>query len=170
MPLQVILCGTGHRPNKLGGYGEDVAHNLRIVAGNWLERYGPEKVISGMALGWDQQLALAAIALNIPVIAAVPFSGQEKAWPLASQEVFHFIIDKAADVEVVSAGGYAPWKMQVRNQWMVDNAKIVLALWDGSDGGTANCIRYAESKNKPITNLWEFYEEQKRISGRDQGS
>jgi uncharacterized phage-like protein YoqJ len=49
--------------------------------------------------------------------------------------------------------------MQIRNEWMVDNAHIVLALWDGSSGGTGNCIKYANRKsvNKPIINLWSSW-------------
>jgi hypothetical protein len=35
----------------------------------------------------------------------------------------------------------------------------VLAYWDGSSGGTANCIKYAEKKKKPIINLFEKREE-----------
>lgn len=59
-------------------------------------------------------------------------------------------------VEIVSPGGYAAWKMHERNRWMVDHADHILALWDGGkDGGTANCIEYAEKKKLPITNVWE---------------
>ena len=64
-----------------------------------------------------------------------------------------------AEVVFVSEPGYAAWKMQVRNKWMVDNSDLVLALWNGTDGGTANCVRYAEKVGKPITNLWERWHE-----------
>lgn len=40
---------------------------------------------------------------------------------------------------------------QQRNQWMVDRADAVLAVWDGSPGGTANCVNYARKVGKPIT-------------------
>ena len=50
----------------------------------------------------------------------------------------------------VDIGEYHPYKMQLRNQYMVDNSNIVLAVWNGSSGGTANCVRYARSKNKEI--------------------
>lgn len=29
---------------------------------------------------------------------------------------------------------------------MVDNSDIVCAVWDGTPGGTANCIKYCKSK------------------------
>ena len=31
---------------------------------------------------------------------------------------------------------------------------LVLAFWDGSSGGTGNCVRYAGKVGKPIENLW----------------
>ena len=33
---------------------------------------------------------------------------------------------------------------------MVDNADKVIAVWDGSKGGTYNCVKYAEKQNKEI--------------------
>lgn len=40
--------------------------------------------------------------------------------------------------------------MQKRNEWMVDNCDILIAVWDKSPGGTKNCVDYAESKKKQI--------------------
>src|SRR3546814_15540871 len=92
-----------------------------------------------MALGWDTAWALAALDLGVPLTAAVPFCGQEKSWPAESQRRFHSILERAAAVEIVCPGGFAAHKMQTRNEWMVDHADGVVALWDGSTGGTANC-------------------------------
>lgn len=89
--------------------------------------------------------------LGIPITAAVPFAGQESQWPAASQKLYRDLLAKAARVEVVSSGGYAASKMQRRNEWMVDHCDRLLAVWDGTPGGTANCIGYALAKRKPIT-------------------
>lgn len=153
----MIVAGTGHRPSKLGGY--DVATSKRLVdlAGNFLRREKPDKVISGMALGWDQALAWAAFDLDIPFIAAISFDGQESRWSSVDQQWFVDLLELAEEVVHTSEPGYAVWKMQHRNKWMVDNADHVVALWDGSTGGTANCIKYAERVGKPITNLWSEY-------------
>jgi len=40
--------------------------------------------------------------------------------------------------------------MQKRNEYMVDNADIVIAVWDGTKGGTCNCVRYAKKLGKDI--------------------
>ena len=57
----------------------------------------------------------------------------------------------------VREAGYAGWKMQERNKWMVDHCDEVLALWNGTSGGTSNCVAYANKIGKPINNLWEKY-------------
>lgn len=155
----MIICGTGHRPDKLGGYGDEVASRLVSVAEVWLggDKENWDGVISGGALGWDQALAWAALSLKIPLTMAMPFPGFWSRWPKKSQNELELLASAADRVVYVCDEGYAPWKMQVRNEWMVDNSDMVLALWNGTDGGTANCVRYAQKKNKPITNLWETY-------------
>lgn len=151
------LAGTGHRPEKLGGYTAAVAERLFDLARAVLVREAPTKVISGMALGWDTALALAALDLGIPLLAAVPFAGQERKWPVPSQEIYRAIIARA-EVVVVCEGGYAPWKLQKRNEWMVDNADALIALWDGSSGGTANCVAYAAPRGIRMVNVWSTWE------------
>lgn len=157
-PVRKVLAGTGHRPDKLGGYGAEVSARLVDLARAALVKYQPDEVISGMALGWDTALALAAIELGIPLTAAVPFEGQERKWRPEQQEVFRAILARATTVVIVSPGGYAVWKMQVRNEWMVDRATGLLALWNGSGGGTGNCIEYARTRQVEIVNLWAAWE------------
>ena len=155
----MILSATGHRPHKLGGYGEGVQGRLVALARTALLELRPSMVITGMALGWDTAVAMACQRLAIPYIAAIPFNGQQTAWPPFSRDQWEELVEDAVTLKVVCEGGYAPWKMQVRNEWMVDNSDQVLALWNGTKGGTANCVAYAEKKNKPIINLWEKYEQ-----------
>jgi uncharacterized phage-like protein YoqJ len=161
----VIIAGTGHRPdklpNRLEGYRPRAEHRVRAVAIQALDEHRPDLVISGMALGWDTALALAAVSLDIPFVAAVPFEGQERQWPDAAQQRYRELLTKALVVEYTSLGLYAAWKMQRRNQWMVEQLTgpddFVLALWDGSDGGTANCVRYAEKRGARIVNVYDAW-------------
>ena len=152
-----VVAGTGHRPPKLGGYDDYTAENLTTLAIDWLTLYKPYKpvsVISGMALGWDQALAAAAIRLKIPFTAAVPFPGYERKWPTESIKRYTILIGHCSELVFVSNSYNGASTMQLRNEWMVDRCDLLLALWDGSKGGTANCIRYAERKNVKIENLW----------------
>lgn len=155
---QFVLAATGHRPDKLGGYAPDVLERLTDLARASLVELNPDEVIVGMALGWDTAVALAAIDLAIPFIAAVPFAGQERMWPKESQDRFHSILKQAKEVVIVSPGGYSPWKMQVRNEWMVDRCTKLLSLWNGTMGGTKNCVDYALRNGKPTVNVWSSWE------------
>lgn len=157
-----IIAGTGHRPNKIkvgsfDGYSPMIYDLLVEFAEIKLNqfRWPPGEIISGMALGWDQALAEAALRLDIPLIAAVPFEGQESKWPRESQKRYNWILSKAHDVVIVSPGPYSPNKLHDRNEWMVDNCNLLLTLWDGSEGGTKACINYAEWKGREMHHLWD---------------
>lgn len=155
----MIICGTGHRPDKLGGYSADVFEKLKHTAIVWMaDRQVIDKVVSGGALGWDQALAAAALELGIPLTLALPFPGFEDRWPQKSKTFFYSLLHRADTVKYVCDPGYAAWKMQARNEWMVDSSNQVLALWNGTTGGTSNCVKYAEKVGKPIVNLWDKYD------------
>lgn len=153
----MIVAGTGHRPEKLGGHTKRIADALTALARDWLQEHRPAKVISGMALGWDQALAQAALDLGIILEAAVPFEGFESRWPETSQKKYWLLREAASEVHIVH-----PFPGTIglhrRNEWMVDRADMMLALWDGSWGGTFNCLRYAEKKRVQVENLWSRWQ------------
>ncbi len=153
----MIIAATGHRPDKLGGYSDPILRNLTEDAAAYLEEQKPTMAISGMAQGWDMAWAIAALGLKIPLLCALPFEGQFSKWPQEAQVRWNNIIHHANNVVFVHKGEYAAWKMLARNKWMVDHCDKVCALWDGSSGGTANCVDYARKKNKPIDNIWNDY-------------
>jgi uncharacterized phage-like protein YoqJ len=153
-------CFTGHRPNKLGGYNEnnptmiDVKRRLDNAITQAIKA-GYTEFISGMALGIDMVAAEIVLSKkkeyeDIRLIAAVPFEGQEGKWPEQSQERWRKVISQADEVVLVCEPGYAAWKMQKRNAWMVDHSQAVIAVWDGTKGGTGNCVEYAKkAKHAP---------------------
>lgn len=148
----MIVSFTGHRLNKLGGYTLPNPTYLSVCQKleRTLTELNPEKAISGMALGVDQWAANVCIKLGIPFTAAVPFIGQESIWPAESQKTYKRLLAKATEVVIVCPGGYALAKMQTRNEFMVNSCDTLIGVWDGSKGGTGNCIAYAKSINKPI--------------------
>lgn len=155
----ITLAVTGHRPTKLGGYGTGAMLRVDRFAYQTLKQESRivSKVITGMALGWDQAIAKACICLRIPFIAAIPFRGQEALWPAAAQALYHNLLE-AAEVKYISEGGYGARKMQQRNIWMVDQCDAVAALWNGEpEGGTAGCVEYADKTRKPVIHLWESW-------------
>lgn len=150
----MIIAATGHRPDKLGGYDERASLRLYYFASFYLLARKPEAVITGLALGWDQAIAAAAIMHNIPCHGAVPFEGQESRWPEESRLKYWNLRNACTTITVVCDGGYSARSMQLRNMWMVQRAHLVAAMWDGSDGGTANCVKYAQQVGKEVENLY----------------
>ncbi len=149
------VSGTGHRPDKLGGYTEEAFNRLVEVAEKALTQLKPDEVISGMARGWDMALAQAAINKEIPFIAAVPFIGQDKMWQKKTKDYYNELLTKAKEVVIVCEGGYSAYKMQVRNEWMVNNSDLVLVMHNGdTSGGTYNCVKYATKVGKKMVNLY----------------
>jgi uncharacterized phage-like protein YoqJ len=156
---------TGHRPDKLGGYSRELDNALSAFAMGVLTQRRPSSVLSGMALGWDQSVAIAAVRLGIPFGAIIPFEGQENRWPKAAQETYRRLVNAASFVHVVCErwqveDGGASWALQERNRWMIDNTLDVIALWNGDrSGGTYNCIQYAKEGRREIANVWLQWED-----------
>jgi uncharacterized phage-like protein YoqJ len=149
---------TGHRPTKLGGYHSNptqlwVRSALRETLIEAKNAYPDLEVISGMALGVDQWWAELAVELDIPFHAYVPFKGQEGRWPNESKAKYSNLLEQAKTVNVVCDGSYAVWKMQKRNEAMVDDATACVAVWDETTGGTGNCVNYINKVNKPLYHI-----------------
>jgi uncharacterized phage-like protein YoqJ len=153
-----IVAVTGHRPSKFvveGHSGYDVRNPLVIAVQHQIEAQlraiglGAEEdviCISGMALGVDQWFAQIALNEGYKLIAAVPFRGQDSVWPPSSKREYQALLARAHEVVEVCEPGYTAWKMQKRNEWMVDKCTHLIAVYDGSSGGTRNCVNYATSK------------------------
>ncbi|MCH7597961.1 DUF1273 family protein, partial [Patescibacteria group bacterium] len=127
--------------------------NLR----EYLEKKQPHAIISGMALGVDTLWALAAIDLKIRVLAAVPFEGQELVWTKKAKSQYYNVIDNHLTTRyVISKGGYNSKKMQIRNEWMVNNSSelVVVMRKNTVRGGTFNCYKYALATNKKIYRIY----------------
>ena len=139
----MIVGVTGHRPHKLGGYEEPLRAPIIDALKGVLGRVGATRGITGMALGADQYFAEACIAVNIPFTAAVPFQGQASPWPVVYQQHYYELLGQADEVVYVAEPGYARWKLEARNHWVVDHCGLLTAVWNGSSGGTANTVLYA---------------------------
>ena len=48
---------------------------------------------------------------------------------------------------------YAPGCMQRRNRYMVDHSALVIAVYDGSAGGTRQTLEYAIRRGVPFLDL-----------------
>lgn len=155
----MVLGITGHRPHKLGGYN-DATNRSKAIKAKMKDIFlevKPACVVSGMALGIDQWAAEVALDLGIKVLALIPCKGQECKWPLPSQkqytELLERIIAAGGSVEYVSNEFYTPQCMHDRNQKIVDYSDKILAIWDGSWGGTGSCVRVAQKAKKTVIKI-----------------
>lgn len=165
-----VIAGTGHRPPRLGlSYSRSDLDRLTKFAITYLKSradyaLGELSIISGMALGWDQALASAAIALDLVFICAIPFEGQEGKWPKAAQDFYTLIINHASRVVCVGSKNNITVAFHSRDRWMVDNAAEMLALYNGGAyGGTFNTLEYAKKKQKQVTNLWRAWQSYRSV-------
>jgi len=129
------------------------------------------KFIFGGAIGIDQlafsiceelkQEAKEYDACKIELELAIPFEKQASKWyerdgdryELQKQQadILTFVdLIEGYEFKGVPVGEYHPAKMQIRNKFMCDNSSIVIAVWNGSKGGTANAVSYAKKIGKEI--------------------
>lgn len=153
------IAFTGHRPHKLGGYDPTNPKRVAVRAAihdalqRAINKYGETHeivAITGGALGVDQDAASIAHKLGLPFIVAVPCQGQDSKWPAESKVRYAKMLSLASEVVMVHDGPYNNTCMDKRNEWMVDHCDALVAVWDGTSGGTANCVKYAKKMKKPI--------------------
>lgn len=156
------IAFTGHRPHHFDFTTEDDLRCLRIKASmlDLLERgyhkAGIRHVYVGAALGVDMWAAEAAISLHashndLTLHCIIPFASHDQRWSQADRYRIS-IIYQQADVVTLSPVYYSAAYLN-RNQYLVDHADYLAAVYLGktaSKTGTAQTIRYAVIKNKPV--------------------
>lgn len=154
------LCFTGHRPQKLP-YGMDEDHDMcrRLKARLRTDieakiQAGVENFYCGMAWGtdiWCGEIVqdLKAQYPHIRLIACIPHIGQEKGWNEGYIARYHSLL-QSADESIVFYDHYVKGCMQKRNRYMVDATAHMIAVFNGSPGGTKSTIEYAKRKGLDI--------------------
>ena len=145
---------TGHRPQKLPfGFDEkdprciDFKQRIREAVERLINN-GYAHFISGGAMGMDTFAAETVLELKeqypwILLEMVSPFDGQADKWtPEYKQR--HDRLFRDADIVTVIDHEYKPSSMFRRNRYLVDNADLLLAAFDGQEGGTKMTVDYAE--------------------------
>ena len=150
---------TGHRPHKLGGYNEytNLCWPIQAKMETFFSWKAPEQIISGMALGADQWAVNVALKMGIKVTALIPCQGQDRLWPSFAQTQYRTLLRRVevagGEVRYVSDKPYDKWCMNNRNHEIVDTSSEMLAVWDGTKGGTGNCVELALHDGLKVTVL-----------------
>ena len=145
---------TGYRPSKMPwGYNETDARCVEFrfrlrEALEYLIGQGYTDFMSGGALGFDQMAARIVLSLRekypwIRLIMVIPFDGQADKWSREQRGRWLEIIE-ASDRVIRISHRYDKGVFFQRNHYMVENADLLLAAFDGQPGGTAGTVAYAK--------------------------
>ena len=117
-------------------------------------RSGYTTFITGMAYGVDIWAGEIVVRLRqdnprIKLIASIPFPGFENRWALEWQQRYQSLLVQADFIRFTFTA-YRPYAYQKRNEWMVDHASRVIAVYNGTPSGTRNTIEYAKKEGVSI--------------------
>ena len=156
-------CFTGHRPNKLPwAFNEEdercIALKRRIY--DIIEAVtlsGIRHFICGMAQGCDMYFCEQVIELrkkytHITIEAAIPCETQSMRWSEWMRNRYAFLIQQC-DYETMLQTAYTPDCMIKRNKYMVNNSSVLIAVFDGTFGGTMQTVNYAMKKKREIIQI-----------------
>ena len=148
---------TGHRPEKLPFFGEDdplcVELKERIFKEiSALADDGATEFYSGMARGVDTWCAEAVLRLKserdgIKLIAVIPCPEQDSRWNADSKQRRRRILEQC-DRQITVSPKYTRDCMHKRDRVIVDMCDVLLAVYDGKDGGTKYTVDYAKKKGR----------------------
>lgn len=149
---------TGHRPEKLNIPEWEVRKFLRQAI-EQAYADGFNVFISGVARGVDLWAADIVLLMkeehpDIKLMCAVPFIGYDSKWSAKQRSECQRIL-KSADHVVTVCKGYSDGCFQRRNEWLVDHATRLIAVWNGKPSGTGNAVRYALAQKVEVINLLE---------------
>ncbi|MCR5803192.1 MAG: DUF1273 domain-containing protein [Clostridia bacterium] len=153
LDINKTCCFTGHKPEKIKEDIDVIKANLRKEIMKAID-LGYDTFISGMADGVDVWAAETVLDIkkekdDIKLICAVAYNGTEKNRTPEKQEKFHDILRRADGTEYMNRK-YAPWVFFARDEWMIDRASYVIAVFNGTRGGTEHTLKYAAEKERKI--------------------
>ena len=156
--MSKTIAFTGHRPETLN-LTEDQYDDLQLRL--WKEIYarmeqGYDTFLCGAARGTDIMCGEIVLAEketahpNVKLICAIPFREQARRWEILWR-MRHYELLRGADKVVLLCDSYQRGCYHLRNRYMVDNADLLIAVYNGSPkGGTAYTINYARKQGKDI--------------------
>lgn len=137
------VMGTGSRSMRTDPNAQTIYKHLLTKVELLAEQHPNLWMISGMAEGWDEAIAKAAIALGIPFTAAIPndtygayYWGRNSVTGKDRINDWYAIIGQAREVVIVcnSIKVDGVHSNFIRNQWMVDHSDHALVYAPQSSG------------------------------------
>lgn len=144
---------TGHRPQKLPVESINAIKLALLERVQALyDRHDDLVLVTGMALGVDMWFAEIGIKLGIPVIAVIPFTNQAASWHKLNRQHYLNILRDTEEIQCIHEE-YKPSAYFDRNKAMVEQSDECIAVWDGSQSGTAHAVSVANSLGVPVDRI-----------------
>lgn len=160
---KITCCFTGHRPEKLPWGSDEGSPDCGLLKERLAQTLeglydrGFRHFIGGMAQGCDLYFAEAVLALrdrypDLVMEAAVPCPSQARSWGEEERARYQSILDRC-DLETMVQQHYTQGCMLRRDRYMVDRSALLLAVYNGSSGGTRYTINYALDNGLEVIRL-----------------
>ena len=170
---RIMRCAfTGYRPQKMPfGYNEldprciDFKARLRETIQSLIWE-GYSHFLSGGALGMDMYAAEIVLELRqqypwIGLEMVIPYDSQADHWEEVYQTRYAILLE-AADMVTCTGHEYTKGALFRRNRYLVDNADLLLAAYDGQPGGTQMTCDYAKKMGVRICKIPPVVEKPKK--------
>lgn len=119
---------------------------------------GPLTGISSLAAGADQTFAFCVLAVGGQLTFIQPSHGYRDTFSGPALLSYDHLLSLAAEVEKLPFDQPSESAYYAAGQRVVDKCDLLLAVWDGEPagglGGTADIVRDAREKHKPVTVIW----------------
>ncbi|HEX7276783.1 MAG TPA: ribonuclease H [Acidimicrobiales bacterium] len=142
---------AGHRPPDLGGYDDNpVAAAVRTKLAEVLaakRQLHPDLVVlTGLGLGAEQLAAEAALDVDVPFVAVLPYSDPDGVWPADARQRFRHLLDHATATVVLqqkqpATKQLAGAALRRRDQWVARHSHEAIVVWDGADATVGRTVR-----------------------------
>lgn len=162
--MHKVCAVTGHRPTGFSWDYYDKQHpqhtaylaSMRQDIINLVCNEQCTTFITGGAKGVDLDFALTVLQLqgtllsHIQLELAIPYRGHHNSMTTSENQDYHLLLQKANKVHYICQQ-YNKSCFMLRNRYMVDNAHLLIAYYNGTtSGGTYRTIQYAQRMHKPI--------------------
>lgn len=157
---KVCISFTGHRDlgdrtNEVASFLEETMRQLILIHGYVVficgGAMGVDTMASGIALRLRDEFKQLHPQCKVEVHLYLPFHDHDAKFPSRISQIVRLQMIHADVVKYIHDGPFTHKGLyQDRNVAMVDDSHGTIAIWDGSPGGTGNCVRYAQRVNQHI--------------------
>ena len=159
---------TGHRPTRFKWKYNENNNGCKRLKRRLKEQFvlfyeqGVRRFYVGGALGvdlWSGELLLELKEQpeysDIELVLVLPFDGHDRDWDPKSRRRLSVLRQHSTEVVIAGTAENSPvTNYRLRNQYMVDHASCLLAVYDNDRNlrsGTMQTVNYARRKGLPIT-------------------